>query len=196
MLNSMADVVYNMDIHESSVFKGVWFIQPKVFGDQRGYFVETYSQRELEHAGAPVINWVQDNASLSSKNVLRGLHFQLPPFAQAKLVGVAMGEVLDVIVDIRPDSPTFGLHESVILSTEKQNKVLVPHGFAHGYLVLSDQAIFTYKCDNYYFPEQAKVIRWDSLDIDWGVVSPILAQKDAEASSFTDMSEFLKSINW
>lgn len=192
----MSDVLYNMEIVESAKIKGLWFIQPKVFGDARGYFVETYSQREMEHAGAPVITWVQDNTSLSTKGVLRGLHFQLPPKAQSKLVGVAAGEVLDVVVDIRPDSPTFGQHESVVLSAEKQNKFLIPHGFAHGYTVLSDTAIFTYKCDNYYFPDVAKIIRWNSLDIDWNNSIPTLGAKDAEAPTFADMSDFLKSINW
>lgn len=192
----MADVTYNMNITESTKLKGVWYITPKVFGDQRGYFVETYSQREMEHASAPIITWLQDNASLSGKGVLRGLHFQLPPFAQTKLVGVSMGEVLDVIVDIRPDSPTFGQHESVTLSAQLQNRVLVPHGFAHGYVVLSDTAIFTYKCDNYYAPDLAKVIHWDSLDIDWGTKTPILAQKDADAQKFADMQDYLKSIKW
>lgn len=192
----MADVVYNMNITQSQKLKGVWLIEPKVFGDSRGYFVETYSQREMEHAGAPVINWVQDNASLSSKGVLRGLHFQLPPFAQTKLVGVLMGEVMDVIVDIRPDSPTFGQHESFILTAEKQNRVLVPHGFAHAYIVMSDTAVFTYKCDNYYAPELAKIIRWDSLDIDWGTKTPTLSPKDGEAQTFAEMTDFIKSIKW
>jgi dTDP-4-dehydrorhamnose 3,5-epimerase len=192
----MSDVVYNMNIYESQKLKGIWYIEPKVFGDQRGYFVETYSQREMEHAGAPVLNWLQDNSSLSSKDVLRGLHFQLPPFTQTKLVGVTMGEVLDVFVDIRPDSPTFGQHETVILSAEKQNRVLVPHGFAHGYIVKSDTAIFTYKCDNYYAPELAKVILWNSLDIDWGTTTPTLSPKDAEAQTFSQMTDFIKSIKW
>jgi len=193
----MADVIYNMSIVESSKLKGVWQIQPKVFGDSRGYFVETYSAREMEHFGAPVINWVQDNASFSAKGVLRGLHFQLPPYAQAKMVGVAIGEVMDIAVDIRPDSPTFGQYESYILSSEKQNKVLIPHGFAHAYFVLSETAIFTYKCDNYYAPEAAKIIRWDSCNIDWQTTStPTLSGKDAEAPSFADMTEFLKTIQW
>lgn len=190
------NIIYNMEIVESAKIKGLWHIQPKVFGDQRGYFVETYSQREMEHAGAPVIIWVQDNVSFSGKGVLRGLHFQLPPFAQSKLVGVAQGEVLDVAVDIRPDSPTFGQYESVVLSAEKQNKFLIPHGFAHGYAVLSDSAIFTYKCDNYYTPDSARVIHWDSLGIDWRVSSPTLAQKDQEAPAFSEVSDLLKNIIW
>lgn len=192
----MSEIVYNMEIKESAKIKGLWHIQPKVFGDQRGYFVETYSQRELEHAGAPVLPWVQDNVSFSSKGVLRGLHFQLPPFAQAKLVGVAAGEVLDVAVDIRPDSPTFGQYESVVLSSEKQNKFLVPHGFAHAYTVLSETALFTYKCDNYYSPEDAKIIRWDSCGIQWDNPSPTLSPKDAEAQTFSEMTDFIKSIKW
>lgn len=185
-----------MVITESQKIKGLWHINPKVFGDERGYFVETYSQREMEHALAPVINWVQDNVSLSSKGVLRGLHFQLPPFAQSKLVGVSQGEVLDVAVDIRPSSPTFGQFESVVLSATKQNKFLIPHGFAHGYIVLSDTAIFTYKCDNYYAPECAKIIRWDSVGIDWGTLTPTLAPKDAQAQTFDEMQEFINSIKW
>lgn len=192
----MSDVVYNMVITESQKIKGLWHISPKVFGDERGYFVETYSQREMEHALAPVINWVQDNVSLSVKVVLRGLHFQLPPFAQSKLVGVSQGEVLDVAVDIRSGSPTFGQFESVVLSATKQNKFLIPHGFAHGYIVKSDTAIFTYKCDNYYAPELAKVIRWDSVGIDWGTTNPTLAPKDAQAQTFDEMQEFINSIKW
>lgn len=127
----------------------LYVVQPRVFEDERGYFFESYSQQN-ERAAELQYNWVQDNEAYSERGVLRGLHYQVGAAAQAKLVRVVLGEVQDVVVDLRPESPTYGQHYSIILSAQKKNQLLVPRGFAHGYLVLSEQAIFAYKCDNFY----------------------------------------------
>lgn len=147
----------------------VKLIQPKVHGDERGYFVETFRQDLLEQALGYQVRFCQDNESRSSKGVLRGLHFQLPPFAQAKLVRVVLGEVLDVAVDVRKDSPTFGQHVSAVLNDENKHQLFIPHGFAHGFVVLSDTAVFSYKVDNYYSPEHDRGLAYSDpvLGIDW-----------------------------
>ena len=157
----------------------VVIIEPKVHGDSRGYFVETFRQDKLEEflgylpngqRGTKLkINFCQDNESKSSKGVLRGLHYQLPPFAQTKLVRVIQGRVLDVAVDIRKNSPTFGQYVAVELSSENKRQLLVPRGFAHGFVVLEDNTVFAYKVDNYYSPECDRGIAFDddSLNIDW-----------------------------
>lgn len=147
----------------------VILIEPKVHGDSRGYFVETFQQQAFEQAVGYKVDFCQDNESKSSKGVLRGLHFQLAPFAQSKLVRVIDGEVLDVAVDIRLDSPTFGQHVAVRLSGENKRQLFIPRGFAHGFVVLSDTAIFAYKVDNYYSPECDGGIAFDdpALGIDW-----------------------------
>ncbi|MBL3519329.1 dTDP-4-dehydrorhamnose 3,5-epimerase [Aliarcobacter lanthieri] len=147
----------------------VVIIEPKVHGDSRGYFVETFVSNKLEEFLGYKIDFCQDNESKSSKGVLRGLHYQLPPFAQTKLVRVISGCVLDVAVDIRKDSPTFGKYVSVELSSENKRQLLVPRGFAHGFVVLEDDTIFAYKVDNYYSPECDRGIAFDddSLNIDW-----------------------------
>lgn len=144
-------------------------IEPKVHGDSRGYFVETFQQHAFEKAVGYTVNFCQDNESKSSKGVLRGLHFQRAPFAQSKLVRVIEGEVLDVAVDIRRGSPTFGQHVAVRLSGENKRQLFIPRGFAHGFVVLSDTAIFAYKVDNYYSPECDGGIAFDdpALGIDW-----------------------------
>ena len=144
-------------------------IEPEVHGDHRGYFVETFRQDKFEKAIGHKVNFIQDSESKSSKGVLRGLHFQLPPFAQSKLVRVIEGEVLDVAVDIRKGSPTFGQHVSAILNDENKHQIFIPRGFAHGFVVLSDTAIFTYKVDNYYSPESDRGLAFDQADlnIDW-----------------------------
>ncbi|MEM1220149.1 MAG: dTDP-4-dehydrorhamnose 3,5-epimerase [Bacteroidota bacterium] len=146
----------------------VKLFEPKVWEDERGYFFESYNRRILLEAGI-TNNFVQDNQALSSRGVLRGLHYQLPPFGQAKLVRVLEGEVLDVAVDIREGSPTFGQHVSAVLSAENKRQLFVPKGFAHGYLVLSETAVFFYKCDNYYHPEAEAGVRYDDpqINIDW-----------------------------
>lgn len=147
----------------------VILIEPKVHGDSRGYFVETFQQQAFEQAVGYKVDFCQDNESKSYKGVLRGLHFQLAPFSQSKLVRVIDGEVLDVAVDIRLDSPTFGQHVAVRLSGENKRQLFIPRGFAHGFVVLSDTAIFSYKVDNYYSPECDGGIAFDdpALGIDW-----------------------------
>ena len=147
----------------------VVIIEPTVHGDSRGYFVETFRQDKLEEFLGYKINFCQDNESKSSKGVLRGLHYQLPPHAQTKLVRVISGRVLDVAVDIRRNSPTFGQHVAVLLSVENKKQLLVPRGFAHGFVVLEDDTIFAYKVDNYYSPQCDRGIAFDdeNLDIDW-----------------------------
>ena len=147
----------------------VVIIEPKVHGDSRGYFVETFRQDKLEEFLGYKINFCQDNESKSSRGVLRGLHYQLPPHAQTKLVRVIHGRVLDVAVDIRKNSPTFGKYVAVILSAENKKQLLVPRGFAHGFVVLEDDTVFAYKVDNYYSPECDRGIAFDdkNLNIDW-----------------------------
>ncbi|MCT7626470.1 dTDP-4-dehydrorhamnose 3,5-epimerase [Aliarcobacter butzleri] len=147
----------------------VIIIEPKVHGDARGYFVETFRADKLEEFIGYKINFCQDNESKSSKGVLRGLHYQLAPFAQTKLVRVIKGKVLDVAVDIRKNSPTFGKYVAVLLSAENKKQLLVPRGFAHGFVVIEDDTVFAYKVDNYYSPECDRGIAYDdeSLNIDW-----------------------------
>ena len=147
----------------------VVIIEPKVHGDRRGYFVETFRQDKLEEFLGYQINFCQDNESKSSKGVLRGLHYQLPPYAQTKLVRVISGRVLDIAVDIRKNSPTFGQHVAVLLSGENKKQLLIPRGFAHGFVVLEDDTVFAYKVDNYYSPECDRGIAFDdkNLNIDW-----------------------------
>ena len=152
-----------------TVIPDVVIIEPKVHGDSRGYFVETFVSNKLEEFLGYQINFCQDNESKSSKGVLRGLHYQLPPHAQTKLVRVIHGRVLDVAVDIRKNSPTFGKYVAVELSGENKKQLLIPRGFAHGFVVLEDDTIFAYKVDNYYSPECDRGIAFDdkNLNIDW-----------------------------
>jgi len=149
----------------------VIIIEPKVHGDDRGYFVETFRADKLEEFLGYKINFCQDNESKSSRGVLRGLHYQLHPAAQTKLVRVIQGSVLDVAVDIRKGSPTFGKHVAVKLSSENKRQLLVPRGFAHGFVVLEDDTVFAYKVDNYYSPENDRVISFDdeALGVDWKI---------------------------
>ena len=148
--------------------EGVLIIEPDVFGDCRGYFMESFSQRKFSEQVADV-TFVQDNESKSSYGVVRGLHFQKPPHTQSKLVRVVSGKVLDVAVDIRKGSPTFGKHVAVELSGDNHRQIFIPKGFAHGFAVLSDVAVFQYKCDEYYAPESEGAVAWDDPDlaIDW-----------------------------
>ncbi len=161
--------------------EGVVIIEPKVFGDSRGYFFESYSQRDFNSLVGEV-NFVQDNESKSCYGVIRGLHFQKPPFEQSKLVRVVKGKVLDVAVDIREGSPTFGKHVAVELSEENHRQLFIPRGFAHGFSVLSEEAVFQYKCDNFYAPEYEGAIAWDdpALGIDWRIPvdKVIISEKD------------------
>ena len=164
--------------------EGVGIIEPQVFFDDRGYFFESFSQQRFNEQVAP-ITFVQDNESKSSYGVLRGLHFQKPPFAQSKLVRVVKGKVLDVAVDLRKGSPTFGQYESVVLSEENKRQFFIPQGFAHGFAVLSEEAIFQYKCDNYYAPQSEGSVRWNdpTIAIDWQLPEKdiILSAKDEKA---------------
>lgn len=164
-----------------TAIEGVVIIEPRVFHDERGYFFESWSQRDFDAAVRPV-RFVQDNESMSTRGVIRGLHFQRPPYAQSKLVGCVLGRVLDVAVDIRRGSPTYGRHVAVELSADSHRRLFIPRGFAHGFAVLSDTAVFAYKCDNYYHPEAEGGISIAdaSLGIDWRVdpASAILSAKD------------------
>ena len=162
----------------------VVLIEPIVHGDNRGYFVETFRQDLFEEAVGYQINFIQDNESKSTKGVLRGLHYQLPPYTQAKLVRIIEGSVLDVAVDIRKSSPTFGQHVAVELTAENKRQLFVPHGFAHGFVVLSDSATFTYKVDNYYEPEYDRGIAFDDKDlvIDWQLPLEILQLSEKDKS--------------
>ena len=179
----------------------VVLIQPEIHGDSRGYFVETFRQDEFEQAIGRKIDFIQNNESKSSKGVLRGLHFQLPSFAQSKLVRVIKGKVLDVAVDIRKGSSTFG--QSVVLELNDKNKyqLFVPRGFAHGFVVLSDSATFSYKVDNYYSPEHERGLAFDDkeLDIDWKIPKDQLnlAKKDQNNPVLTQLEDhFDYTINY
>ena len=169
---------------------GVVIIEPRIFGDSRGYFFESFSEKNFKELVADV-DFVQDNESKSSYGVVRGLHFQRPPYAQAKLVRVVKGRVLDVAVDLREGSPTYGRHFSVELSDENHRMMFIPRGFAHGFSVLSEEVVFQYKCDNYYHPESEGAIAWNDPDlgIDWGIPSDkvILSAKDAKNPLLKDM---------
>lgn len=162
--------------------KGVVVLEPQVFGDERGYFFESFSQKKFEEQVSRTI-FVQDNESRSSYGVVRGLHYQLPPYTQAKLVRVVKGCVLDIAVDLREGSPTFGEHVAIELSDDNKKQFFIPRGFAHGFAVLSEEAIFQYKCDNYYAPGSEGGIRFDdpSLGIDWRIPRDkmILSGKDS-----------------
>lgn len=168
---------------------GVVILEPRVFDDARGCFFESYSQRDFDEAVGPV-RFVQDNESRSIYGVVRGLHFQKPPHAQAKLVRVIEGAVLDVAVDIRRGSPTFGRHVAVELSGENRRQLFIPHGFAHGYSVLTPQALFQYKCDAFYHPEAEGALAWDdpALAIDWRIdpARVLLSAKDAHHPRLQD----------
>lgn len=169
--------------------EGVVIIEPRIFKDSRGYFFESYSKREFDEKVRPV-DFVQDNESCSSYGVMRGLHFQRPPFAQSKLVRCVKGRVLDVAVDIRKGSPTYGHHVAVELTEDNHRQFFIPRGFAHGFAVLSDIAVFQYKCDNYYHPEAdgGISIQDTSLGIDWMIdpAKAILSEKDLRHTVLAD----------
>lgn len=174
--------------------EGVKIIEPKVFGDHRGYFFESYNHEKFSSAIGYEVNFVQDNESLSKKGILRGLHFQKPPMTQAKLVRVVTGSVLDVVVDLRQSSPTFGHYAAIELSEDNRRQLFVPRGFAHAFLVLSDEAIFQYKVDNYYSLENdAGIIYNDTdLNIDWPDIGVDfqLSDKDKSLPSFKECFKF------
>ena len=174
--------------------EGVVILEPRIFKDARGYFFESFSAREFEEKVFRT-TYVQDNESYSSYGVVRGLHFQKPPFTQAKLVRVIKGAVLDVAVDLRKGSPTYGKHVAVELTENNHRQLFIPHGFAHGFAVLSDEVLFQYKCDNYYAPLSEGGIRWNDpdLQIDWRIPADqvVLSEKDTRHPMFKDfISDF------
>ena len=177
-----------MEVIKTNI-EGVIIVEPRIFKDGRGYFFESFSQREFEEKVCKT-TFVQDNESKSSYGVVRGLHFQKPPFAQSKLVRVIKGAVLDVAVDIRKDSPTFGQYVSVELTGENHRQFFIPRGFAHGFSVLSEEVIFQYKCDNFYSPQSEGAIAWNDpdLNIDWRipVEEVVLSEKDSKHPKLKD----------
>lgn len=169
---------------------GVLILKPRVFRDSRGYFFESFSKKDFDDI-IPGVDFVQDNESMSVRNVVRGLHFQKPPYSQAKLVRVVKGRILDVAVDLRKGSPTYGKHVSVELSDENKLQVFIPKGFAHGFSVLSQEAVFQYKCDEFYVPGSEGSIKWNDPDlcIEWNV-----SEYDAIVSPKDQVAPLLKDI--
>lgn len=181
-----------MEIIETAI-KDIKIIKPKIFADERGYFCEVFSEQKLTDVIGET-KFVQDNESKSSYGVVRGLHYQLAPYAQAKLVRVIKGKVLDIAVDVRKDSPTLGEHVCMELSDENKHIAFIPHGFAHGFVVLSEEVIFNYKCDNYYQPSHERGVRYDdpALNIDWLIDEQqrILSDKDTMLPLLKDAELF------
>ena len=165
---------------------GLIEIIPDIYHDDRGYFLEFFHDEKFHESGL-ITEFVQDNQSFSKKGVLRGLHFQMPPYEQGKLVRAITGKILDVAVDIRKSSPNFGKHFKVVLEASKQNMLYIPPGFAHGFIALED-AVFQYKCTGYYHPQSDAGIRWNDPDlgIEWGNPDPVISEKDATLPSFSD----------
>lgn len=174
--------------------EGVYIIEPKVIGDERGYFMEAFSERDFEAQTGQMVHFVQDNESCSKRGVLRGLHYQKEPYAQAKLVRVTQGRVLDVAVDIRPSSPTFGKYVATELSADNHRQMFIPKGFAHGYVTLEEHTVFQYKCDEYYHPEAEGGIAWNDpqIAIAWGVAEEeiTLSAKDQNRPFLKEVCEF------
>lgn len=185
-----------MEVIKTNI-EGVVIIEPRIFRDDRGYFFESFSQRDFQEKVCNTV-FVQDNESKSSYGVLRGLHFQKPPYAQSKLVRVIKGAVLDVAVDIRKGSPTFGQHVAVELTEDNHRQFFIPRGFAHGFSVLTDEVIFQYKCDNFYAPQSEGALAWDDpdLEIDWRIPTDkvLLSEKDRHHSRLRD-AEWLFDYN-
>lgn len=178
-------------------FKDLFICEPKVFGDERGYFFESFNDKVFKEKSGLEVNFVQDNQSFSTYGVLRGLHFQTGEHAQAKLVRVVKGRVLDVVVDLRKEEPTFGKHFSIELSAENNRQLFVPRGFAHGFVVLSEEAEFLYKCDNYYEPSSESGILFNDpdLSIDWKIPAKDvkISPKDAANKAFSHILEEMKA---
>ena len=172
---------------DESQFKGLYIIKPTLFGDSRGYFFESFNSKLFAEKTGLNKTFVQDNESKSQKNVLRGLHFQNPPFAQGKLVRVIKGSVLDVAVDIRRESNSYGRHIKQVLSEQNKTMMYIPEGFAHGFVTLENDTIFSYKCTNYYNKESEKCLLWNdkTLNINWDVENPILSEKDKLGQNFS-----------
>jgi dTDP-4-dehydrorhamnose 3,5-epimerase len=177
---------------KTTPFKDLLIIQPAVFPDERGYFFESFNESKFRVQTGLNMSFIQDNESMSSKGVLRGLHFQLSPKAQAKLVRVSKGAVLDVVVDLRRTQPTYGQSFKLVLSAENKTQLFIPEGFAHGFCVLEDHTIFSYKCTNYYSKENERSILWNdpSLAIDWEIENPIISEKDKNAPLLESLPHF------
>lgn len=174
-----------------TILEGVKIVVPKVFFDDRGYFFESFNDKEFREKVCDT-TFVQDNQSKSCKGTLRGLHWQAPPFAQSKLVRVTKGVVIDVAVDIRVGSPTFGKHVAVELTDENNLQLFIPRGFAHGFIALTDNVVFQYKCDNLYNKESERAVRWDSIDWDlekYNIETPLLSDKDKVHKLLSEMNE-------
>lgn len=171
---------------DKTPIEGLLVFTPRIFPDNRGHFFESFNQRLFEEAVGKPVRFVQDNQSLSHRGVLRGLHFQAPPHAQGKLVRVLHGAVLDVAVDIRTGSATYGRHFSIELTAENRRQLWIPEGFAHGFVSLEEQTIFAYKCTDYYAPSSEGTIRWNDpqLGIDWRISDPFISEKDNNSLIF------------
>jgi dTDP-4-dehydrorhamnose 3,5-epimerase len=176
-------------IVQKTPIKDLLILKPTIFGDARGYFVETFNQTTFQKETGVSVQFVQDNLSLSAKGILRGLHFQNPPFAQGKLVRVSRGSVLDIAVDIRKKSETYGKHVAVHLSAENQVQFWIPAGFAHGFVSLEDDTVFEYKCTNFYQPKEEGTLLWNdkALGIDWGIEHPITSAKDEVGNPLSEL---------
>ena len=177
-------------VEEKTPLKGLVLLKPNVFEDDRGIFFESYSSPKFNNLISRNIHFLQDNISISKKNVLRGLHFQKPPMAQGKLVQVIKGSVLDVVVDIRKSSSTYGQHYKVELNDKNRRQLWIPEGFAHGFLTLEEKTVFSYKCTSAYSKDDEMDLLWNdpSLEIDWGITSPMLSDKDEFATSFQNFN--------
>ncbi|GAA4830413.1 dTDP-4-dehydrorhamnose 3,5-epimerase [Algivirga pacifica] len=186
-----------MNIQETKL-SGCYIIEPKVFGDERGYFFESFNKKQFEEVTGLSVDFVQDNQSSSRYGVLRGLHLQYGDAAQAKLVRVLSGEVLDVAVDLRPESETYGQHVAVKLTAENRKQLFIPRGFAHGFVVVSEQAEFFYKCDNFYNPkaEGGVIYNDQSLNIDWGIPEEdmIISEKDQQLPTFSSFEKIYSAL--
>jgi len=179
---------------KTSKLNGVLLIDQDIFHDYRGYFFESFNEKKFQKIIGKEIKFIQDNESKSSKGVLRGLHFQTPPYDQSKLVRVIEGEVLDVTVDLRKSSPTYGMHQCIKLDSKEKKQIFIPRGFAHGYIVTSEEAIFAYKVDNIYSPENQRTIMWNDmhLNIDWGMPNKelVISEKDLRGMNFIEINDF------
>jgi|SRR6185436_10520694 len=171
--------------------KGLVLIEPKILADSRGYFFESYHEKRFADAGLK-LNFVQDNESCSAKGVLRGFHFQVPPMDQGKLVRVIKGAALDIVIDIRKNSPGYGMHYKVVLDDKKRNMLWIPPGFAHGFLSLENDTVFVYKCTNFYDKLSEKGILWNDPDlkIDWGISQPLVSDKDLDLLLFKNLPDY------
>ncbi|MFW5708294.1 MAG: dTDP-4-dehydrorhamnose 3,5-epimerase [Bacteroidota bacterium] len=175
-----------MQVRETG-FRNLFVIEPDIFEDKRGYFFESWNRERFKEAGLDA-DFLQDNQSMSAVNVIRGMHFQLPPWQQGKLVRVFSGSVLDVVVDLRKAEPTFGRHYKILLTAKQKNMLWIPPGFAHGFLTLEENTVFFYKCTQVYHSDAEAAIAWNDSDlaIDWGVKDPVVSEKDKNAPAFKD----------